>query len=157
MAIQEMTRLGNPLLILAILPTNDISKLKIHMHMPCMPKLVQEHTCNSVLVRKSDVAIDLDVLLHFPTLPLPPCSKNPSMSYPPRVFQESSISKSMTERIGEISNIELTKSCPLILRSLFINEAYIFFIFHYFPSFSSSHETCDLSPPIFSNFHYFYK
>ena len=34
------------------------------------------------------VAADPDVLLHFPALPLPSCSKNPSMPHPLRVLQE---------------------------------------------------------------------
>ena len=36
------------------------------------------------------VVVDHDVLLHFPTLPLPSCSKNPGMPHPPRVLQENS-------------------------------------------------------------------
>ena len=35
---------------------------------------------------------------------------------------------------NEISKNEVTKSHQLVLISLFINEAYVFFIFHYFPS-----------------------
>ena len=52
MTIQEMERLGNPLLILAILHANDGSQPKIHMHMP-LPKLEKEtymqlNTCKEI-------------------------------------------------------------------------------------------------------------
>ena len=51
------------------------------------------------LQAKTIVVVDLDVLLHFPALPLPSYFKTPSMSHSPRVLQENSMSKSMIERI----------------------------------------------------------
>jgi len=90
MAIQEMERIGNPLSIQAILHANDRSQTKIHMHIPCMPKLVKEHTCNLVPTRKSDVATNPDALLHFPALHFPSYDKNSSMPHLPRLLQENS-------------------------------------------------------------------
>jgi len=37
---------------------------------------------------KPIVVVDHNVLLHFPALPFPSCSKNPSIPHPPRVLQE---------------------------------------------------------------------
>ena len=42
------------------------------------------------LQEKPVVAVDPDVLLHFPALPLPSFSKSPSMPHPLRVLQEES-------------------------------------------------------------------
>ena len=108
---------------------------------------------------KPIVVSDVDVLLRFPSLPLPPCSKTPSMphsskSAPRKLYMSKSVRK---REYRESSKIELTKFCELVLIILFINEAFIFFIFHYFRSISSSHVTYDISPPFSPNFHYFHK
>ena len=42
------------------------------------------------LQEKPIVVVDLDVLLCFPSLPFPSCSKHPSMPHSPRVLQEKS-------------------------------------------------------------------
>ena len=51
------------------------------------------------LLEKAIVDVDPDVLLHFPTLPLPYCSKIPSMQHPLRVLQEKSKCPRVRERI----------------------------------------------------------
>ena len=68
-----------------------------------------------------------------------------------------SVQECERERIMRKLQNRTDKSYQLILISLFINEASIFFIFHYFPSFSSSHGTCDLSPSFSPTFLYFHK
>ena len=112
------------------------------------------------LQEKLVVAIDPNVLLHFLALPFPYFSKTPSMPHSPRVLQEHSKCPRVWEReriMRESSNTKLTKGYQLILISIFMDEASIFFIFHYFPSFSSSYVACDLSPHFSPNFNYFRK
>jgi len=50
------------------------------------------------LQEKPTVVADLDVLLRFPSLPLPSCSKIPNMEHPPRVLQENSKCPRVRER-----------------------------------------------------------
>ena len=154
-----MERIWNPLSIQEILHVNDKSWPRIFVHMPCIPKLVKKNTWNFVPARKSDVVSDLDDLLHFPSLPFPSFSKNPSMSYPPRVFRENSKSP----RVWERENNERAPTLNSKKVTNWSSEAFLWMrplfssFFHYFHSISSSHATCDLSPPFSPNFHYFHK
>ena len=83
-------------------------------------------------------------------IPSPPCFITPSyfLAFLAPMPKFSKNSKCLGVRERESNEIApknaLTKSYPLILRRLFINEASIFFIFHYFPSFFCSHATCDV-------------
>ena len=54
-------------------------------------KTNEENThATQYLQAKPVVVVNPDVLLRFPTLPLPSFSKTPSMPHPPRVLQENS-------------------------------------------------------------------
>ena len=104
------------------------------------------------LQEKHVVVADPNVSLHFLSLPSPSYSKTPSMPHSPRLLQENSKYPRVWERRieRELQNW-IDQAYPLILRSLFINEASIFFNFHDFPLISSSRATCDLWPSFYPN------
>ena len=103
---------------------------------------------------------DPNVHLCFHSLPFPSYSKTPRIQTL-QYFSKKSLSIQEYEREGERIMRELQKCTDkryqLILRSLFIEDSSIFFIFHYFHSFSSLHATCDLSSPFSPNFCDFHK
>ena len=137
---------------------------KIHMHSKTSEENIHE---TWYLHSEPTVVVHLDVLLRFPALIFPSFSKSPSIhtlqGCPKKTlsiqdYERERERKRERERImRELQKCTNKKSYQLILKSLFIKQTSIFFIFHYFISFSSPHETCDLSPSFSPNFHYFHK
>jgi len=107
-------------------------------HAYAMNAKTSEETINEnrYLQEKHVVVVDPDVLLHFPPLHFPYWSKIQSLTHPPRLLQE----KSKCPKVWEGENRERASKLnwkekqvsELILRSILINEASTFFIFHYF-------------------------
>ena len=105
-----------------------------------------------------DIDVDPDVHLWFPALIFPSCSKLPNIHTLQECSKKTlSIQEYERERIMREIQKYTDKRYQLVLLILFIDETFILFIFHCFPSFSSSRETCDLSPPFSPIFHYFHK
>ena len=129
------------------------------MHTPCMPKLVRKTymqlgTYNrnllQMLIPMSSCTFPLFLCLLAPNHQVSILSKSAPT--------KNEVSKSMRERERERIMRELQKFTDkryqLILKSLFIEDASIFFILHYFHLLIA---TCDLSPPFSPNFLYFHE
>ena len=89
MVIQEMVSLGKSTVNLGNLPcqwmimTNKPHAYSLHA------KTSEENIhATRYLQEKPDVVANPNVLLHFLSLPLPSCSKNPSMQHSPRMLKE---------------------------------------------------------------------
>ena len=127
-----------------------------HMHNHACQNKQGNHTWKSILANNPTVDATLPCLiLAFLFLLWPSFSfLNPMLKCSKKTPSVQECEREKIER--ELQNW-IEKRYQLILISLFINEISIFLIFHYFPSISFSHATCDLSPYFSPNFLYFHK
>lgn len=98
MAIHEMEMLGKSTINLGN-PTFQWQAMTNNPRALAMHAKTSEENIHPTwyLQEKSTVVVDLDVLLHFLTLPFPSCFETPSMKNPPRVLQD----KSKCQRVWE--------------------------------------------------------
>jgi len=117
-----------------------------HKHVPCIPNQLGNHTCNwlpaSILIEATWSSSSVLVLCFaFPFLYLLSCF----------------LLLMLFLSLKPIQKLNWKKVVNWSSEAFFIIDASNFFISLYFPSISSSHETCDLSPSFYLNFLCFHK